>query len=166
MKWFLSVYFLFYAISCTTIHSRLNHSSIFHTSYNTAWESTLHVLEQYPIDTEDFDSGQIKTKLINKYQIWNPPPGSTPYQDNRNYKIQIFLERTEQDQSVKIHIVKEEFINRDFIQKNIPIESTGLEEEVLLYRIGRAIYLKKKRKEFIDRKKEIKEDDILKKDSK
>ena len=164
MKWIFGTYFVFCMISCTTIHSKLNHSSVFYTSYNTAWESTLHTLEQYPIAKEDFDSGRIETKLITKYRIWSPPPGSTPYQDNRSYKLQVFLEKAEQGQSVKVHIIKQEFINRDFIQRNISIDSTGLEEEMLLYRIGRRIYLVQKRKEFLDRKKEIKEADTLKTD--
>lgn len=162
MNRFFLTSFLFFAFSCTTLDSpQLSHIAVFNSPYHLVWKAALLALSNYPIEMEHQESGQIETKIIRGYAVWKPPKGSTDRLQSRSYKLRLLFERgsassSSAQKSVRVHIMKEEFIDEDFIQKSIPANSNGLEEEVLLYRIGRELELMRKKTQFFNKKKSLK----------
>ena len=150
---------LFLSLSCTTTSNNSpTHTAVFNASYDIVWQAALLALKTYPIKSENLEAGQIETQVIRGYTSWTPPAGFIRNLKNRYYKIKIFLEKgaiSRKENAVKIHLIKEEFINKDFIQQNIPVTSNGLEEEIILYRIHREILLQKEKKLFHERKRQL-----------
>lgn len=139
-------------ISCTSLQDHTSYQVAFKAPYSLVWQATLLAMQTYPIAKEDLEGGVLTTKTVRRYSVWTPPPQSIPQTNNRHYKIHIFLEKGIKNE-VKVHILKKEFINKDFIQHSIPIDSNGLEERVIAYRIQREILLEKKLKSFHKEKK-------------
>ena len=154
---FILIPFFIFLSACTTTPLTQHYTAVFNYSYPLVWEAVLLTLKKYPIEMEHQDSGQIETKFIRNYKSWKPPKGSIERLHSRQYKLKLFLEKgssAANTPAVKVHIMKEEFMDEDFIQQSIPIASNGLEEEVLLYRIGRELFLMKQKKQFHERKKQ------------
>ncbi len=139
-------------ISCTSLQDSTSYQVVFKAPYSLVWQATLLAMQNYPIQKEDLEGGLLTTKTIRKYSVWNPPPKSIKQLNNRHYKIKIILEKGLKE-SVKVYIVKNEFISKDFIQNAIPVPSDGLEERVIAYRIQREITMEQKLKEFHKEKK-------------
>ena len=160
MAFILIPVFIFLS-ACTTTPLKQHYTAVFNHSYPLVWEAVLLTLKKYPIEMEHQDSGQIETKFIRHYKSWKPPKGSMERLHSRQYKLKLFLEKgssAANTPAVKVHIMKEEFMDEDFIQQAIPIASNGLEEEVLLYRIGRELFLMNQKKKFHERKKKKQKD--------
>lgn len=139
-------------ISCTSLQDSTSYQVVFNAPYSLVWQATLLAMQAYPIQKEDLEGGVLTTKTVRRYSVWTPPPKSIKQINNRHYKIRIFLEKG-QEGSVKVHIIKNEFIDKDFIQHSIPAASDGLEERVIAYRIQREITMEQKLKEFHKEKK-------------
>lgn len=140
-------------ISCTSLQDSTSYQAAFKAPYSLVWQAVLLAMQSYPIQKEDLEGGILTTKTIRRYSVWTPPPKSIKHINNRHYKIKIFLEKGREN-SVKLHIIKNEFMDKDFIQHSIPVASNGLEESVIAYRIQREILLEKKLKAFHKEKKE------------
>ena len=139
-------------ISCTSLQDSTSYQVAFKAPYSLVWQATLLAMQTYPIAKEDLEGGILTTKTIRRYSVWTPPPKSIQKTNNRHYKINIFLEKGKKN-DVKVHIIKNEFIDRDFIQHSVPVASNGLEERVIAYRIQREILLEQKLKAFHKEKK-------------
>lgn len=157
----LLYFIIFFTLSCTTIPERNTiPSGVFNASFSIVWQSALLALEKYPLKNLDRESGEMETEIIRGYQVWQPPPGSIPTTRNRHYVIKLlfikgsFKEKT----ATKVQILKEEFINKDFIQESVPIQSNGIEEEIILYRINRIIKLVQLKKDFFEQQKNKKDE--------
>ena len=140
------ILFFIFCTSCITTSERsLTSTGVFQAPYSLVWQSALLTLKNYPIQTTDQEAGEIITKAIRGYQVWTPPPKMIKNPRNRHYTLKILLSRgiVQGDSAIKVQIIKEEFINKDFIQQSIPVQSNGLEEEIILYRIGRTVHLAK-----------------------
>lgn len=139
-------------VSCTSLQDSTSYQVVFKAPYSLVWQATLLAMQAYPIQKEDLEGGVLTTKTIRRYSVWTPPPQSIKQTNNKHYKIKIFLEKGQQE-SIKVHIIKNESISKDFIQHSIPIVSDGLEERVIAYRIQREILMEQKLKEFHKEKK-------------
>ena len=139
-------------ISCASLQDNTSYQVVFKAPYSLVWQSVLLAMQKYPIQKEDLEGGVLTTKIIRRYSVWTPPPQSIKQINNRHYKIKIFLEKGLKE-SVKVYIIKNEFINKDFIRQSIPVSSNGLEERVIAYRIQREILMEQKLKEFHKEKK-------------
>ena len=139
-------------VSCTSLQDNTSYQVVFKAPYSLVWQATLLAMQDYPIAKEDLEGGILSTKTVRRYSVWTPPPQSIPQIKNRHYKIRIFLEKGLRKE-VKVHILKKEFIDKDFIQHSIPTPSDGLEERIIAYRIQRAIQLEQKLKAFHKEKK-------------
>ncbi len=130
--------------------NKTTHQGVFIAPYEIVWQSALLTLKNYPLVTEDVESGEIETEVIRGYSVWKPPEGMIPNQSKRRYRIKIFLEKgqVESNQAIKVHIIKNEKLDEDFIEHSTPVISSNLEEDVILYRIHREILLEKKKVEF------------------
>ena len=145
----------------------LSHSAVYPNSFSSVWSATLKVLKDYPIEVEIRESGEIKTKEIKGYSIWEPPDGSVKNKDSRVYRLSILLEKGSgalgSAPATRVNVMKNEFENQDFIMQNISIKSNGLEESLILYRIQRELYLTREQKNFRKKQeiqKETEEEDI------
>ena len=139
---FLFLFLFLWLSACTTLKEPPHiHTGIFKSSYPVVWQSILLAMEKYPLKEQDQEGGEITTKKIKGYSIWKPPPGLIRNQQNRHYILKVILSKglLKKETAVKVQILKEEFVNKDFIHQSIPAPSNGIEEEVLLYRIGRLI---------------------------
>ena len=145
---------LFFLTGCLSIN-KVTQQQMFSAPYEIVWQSVLLTMKDYPLIVEDIESGEIETGMIQGYTIWQPPQGMIPYQNKRKYKIKIFLEKIKKDSqsSIKVHIIKDERVDKDFIEHSTPVVSSGLEEDLILYRIKREILLEQKKIEMQSRKK-------------
>ena len=139
-------------ISCTSLQDSTSYQVVFKAPYPLVWQAVLLAMQKYPIQKEDLEGGILTTKIVRRYSIWTPPPKSIDKINKKHYKIKIFLEKGQKN-FIKVHILKNEFINKDFIHHSIPIASNGLEERVIAYRIQREILKEQKLKAFHTEKK-------------
>ena len=156
--------FLFILTGCTTVNKDF-YQGAFVAPYETVWQSVLMAMEYYhPLAVEDVESGQIETKTIHGYSAWKPPEGLISDIDKRRYKIKIFLEKGQigSKQAIKIHIIKDETLDKSFIEHSVSLISSGIEEEVLLYRIQRNV-LMENRKNQLKKQKRLKKQQSEKK---
>ena len=149
---------LFILTGCVSINKD-THQAIFLAPYDVVWQSILLTMKHYPLTTEDVENGEIETSTISGYSAWKPPKGMIYEPSKRKYRIKIFLERGEigSKQAIKVHVIKDEIMDKNFIERSIPITSSGIEEEVILYRINREILLEKQKNKMKKRQKLRKE---------
>ena len=156
---FILPLFILLGSACTSTPD-IAAQSVFKAPYTTVWKAVLLAMQPYPIKSENLEEGHLVTKIVKGYSVWEPPPGAIKNRKKKKYRIKVFLEQGDSNsEAVKVHIVKEEFISKDFIKHSEPTRSTGLEEQVILYRIQRGIFLERAKKRFFKeqkaRKKEI-----------
>ena len=144
---------LFFLVGCVSMNKNA-HQGVFSASYEVVWQAVLLTMKDYPLIVEDIESGEIETGMIQGYTIWQPPTGMTSNQNKRKYKIKIFLEKdsTNPEPVIKVHVIKDERVDKDFIEHSTPVISSGLEEKIILYRIKREILLEQKKSEMRARK--------------
>lgn len=134
------------------------HARAFSAPYNIVWDATRKTMEKYPIIERIDRTGQLTTGVIRNYSIWAPPPGLVDRDGGaRVYEIKIFLEKgygTTDAPAVMVRVIKEEKINKGFIDDAVFTETDGIEEAIILYRIGREIELKKKRKAYLKKRRQ------------
>ena len=145
----------FFLVSCVTLEEYKTYEAVFPSPYSMVWQSIQIVVKDYPIKKSQSESGLVITKPIKGYSIWTPPPGSIKNKRNRHYTLKILLHKgiIDDKPAVKVQVVKEEFIHKDFIEEAVPVSSNGLEEEVILYRIGRELNLVEEKRKHFERKK-------------
>lgn len=159
LKSVLKIFLFVCFTGCTTLSEidKDNRFGVFSAPYNIVWQAVLLSMKNYPFRAQNREGGQIETKLIKGYNIWQPPKGAIRNLRNREYLIKIFLERGFGDlkeEAIRVRVLKEEYINKDFVQQAIPIPTNGLEEEIILYRISREIFLQKEKERFFKKRNE------------
>lgn len=154
-------FFLLFLIlsSCTSLNKKnLSHTAVYPHSYSSVWRAALLVLKDYPIEIEDEETGEIKTRSIRAYEAWKPPPGLINDPKRRVYSLEVFLEKgftSNETPLVRVTVMKTEFENKDFIQQNVAVQSNGIEENLILYRIQRELFLLEEQKKFREKKQTI-----------
>ena len=151
----------FFFVSCVTLEEYKTYEAVFASPYSLVWQSIQVTIKDYPIKKSQSESGQILTKPIKGYSVWRPPPGSIKNKRNRHYTLKILLHKgvVDLNPAVKVQVIKEEFIHKDFIEEAVPAVSNGLEEEVILYRIGRELHLAEEKRKHFERKTKPPPDD-------
>ena len=125
------------------------------------WVSTLRVLESYPLDVLDQSRGVL---ITNPVPIDDSPISSlldvkkrfkvqNAYGLSYHLKIQLLkLSSGKLEERTEVHIQKSLSAKNHFFAKTQFLESDGLEELYILYRIQREVYIKKKTYQFITNK--------------
>lgn len=126
-----------------SVHSQMKtviKQKVFYGSYDNIWLATHRVLK-YPIAQENQDTGMIETEYIKSVDGWIAPGSTVTPSSGIRYKIFLTLAkgRTDGRESVRITIDKKVEILRDFFSPAETLESDGLEEKVLFYRIEREL---------------------------
>jgi hypothetical protein len=125
-----------------------NFERIYLTDYNTAWQSVLDSIKNMRLDVSNREGGFIQTKWTDNTAEKNFTDsfgGADSYlQAQYRFKIIAAKGFYNGQPSVKVSIQREQMIKRDVLEGWRPIESDTIEENTLLYRVGRIIYVRMK----------------------
>jgi hypothetical protein len=115
------------------------YTKAFRAKYDSVWKATLIALSKYPLEKNDKTSGEISTTLIEGDQVFKPY--NRTIKSNEHYKLEIILEKRvlRGQKIVVLRIEKKPMIKGDFMNVDREIDSDGIEENVLLYRISREV---------------------------
>ncbi len=150
----LSISSLIYFSACSiprhTVRPTEEANQIFQGDYDEVWNAALKVLDsfQYKYPAANKDSGFIETDFYTGYSkreyIFS---GGEKFPKESKWKLTLrFLVMKSHPSSprVRVRIKKEEEVNQGFLEGWKKIESDLLTEKVILYRIGRVLYLNRK----------------------
>lgn len=122
--------------------AQINKQKVYFANYDQVWRAA-HAVLKYPIAQENQDTGIIETEYIKGLDGWLPPNEQRPPSSGIRYKLILTFAKgkTEGRESTRVTIDKKMEILRDFFSEPEPIESDGLEEKILFYRIEREIII-------------------------
>lgn len=116
--------------------------------YNAKYEEVEAAIKQamikYPQRVDNTEDGIFETDFVKGEARFRPPQMTEAFSPGYRYRILIRLVKgkaTAAVQAVKVLVTKQIEIARDFFAEPQPVASDGLEENVVLYRIGREITL-------------------------
>lgn len=121
---------------------------IYLTDMNTAWQSALDALRNSVLDITNRESGFIQTKWTDNTaeKNFSDSYGGVSAYLKAQYRFKVSLSKGfyNGQPSVKISVVKEQLIQTDVLEPLHPIETDLIDENTLLYRIGRRIFIRMK----------------------
>lgn len=122
--------------------AQINKQKVFFASYDSVWRAA-HAVIKYPIAQENQDTGVIETEWIKGIDGWIAPNEQRPPSSGIRYRLVLTFARGKADgrESVRITIDKKAEILRDFFSPPEVIESDGLEEKIIFYRIERELII-------------------------
>ncbi|KHD88356.1 MAG: hypothetical protein OM95_09440 [Bdellovibrio sp. ArHS] len=126
-------------------HQRMGQISkqkVFFASYDSVWRAA-HAVLKYPIAQENQDTGVIETEYIKGLDGWLPPNEQRPPSSGIRYKLILTFAKgtTQGRESTRVTIDKRMEILRDFFSEPESMESDGLEEKIIFYRIERELLI-------------------------
>lgn len=149
------------APSCTWFYqpgSETNkiYSKIFLVDYNTAWQSTLDALRSYEKTKQNRAGGIVQT-------AWTDNTSERSYTDafggqetflKARYRLTLAVApgTYKGKSSVKVSVEKEQQVQRDALEGWKVLKSDSIDENTILYRISRLIYMKVKLQKFEEQK--------------
>jgi len=121
---------------------KLTQQKIFFASYDNVWRAAQLALK-YPIAMNNMDNGVLETELIKADEGFQAPAEDRIPSSGLKYKISMLLVKGKVDgrDSVRVTIKKTVEKRRDFFADPEAIESDGLEEAVIFYRIDRELVI-------------------------
>ncbi len=123
-------------------------TKIYISEYTLAWESAVDALKASPMDIVNRENGTLQTKWIDNTAERNliDSAGSVSSYIKAQYRFRVSLAKGFYDgkPSVKVSVQKEQQIQRDVLEGYINQESDGIQENSLLYRIGKVIDYRKR----------------------
>ncbi len=165
VKQFIRIIAVFIAsnsiFGCTIFHQPGSdvipiYSRIYRTDYNTAWQSTLEALKNLDRTVVNREAGIIQTSWIENTAQKNlmESVGGTDIYLKAKYRLNVSIAPGTYHgmSSVKISIQKEQVMQRDILEGWMPVKTDTIEENTMLYRIGRVIYVKHRLKDLEDQK--------------
>ncbi|HWU42584.1 MAG TPA: hypothetical protein VN132_04065 [Bdellovibrio sp.] len=122
--------------------AQINKQKVFFASYDSVWRAA-HSVIKYPIVQENQDTGIIETEYIKGVDGWLPPGTTRPPSSGIRYKLTFTFAKGTADgrESTRVTIDKKMENLRDFFSDPEQLESDGLEEKILFYRIERELVI-------------------------
>lgn len=114
----------------------------FHANFEEIWRATQQAIISYPLKINNMDSGQIMTTPIRGTAAFKPPYQSKSYTGGHRYTLSIQVIKVGPDLT-KVSIAKDQEVARDFISTPEKKTSDGMEEKMILYRIGRELSIER-----------------------
>jgi len=113
---------------------------IFFAPFDSVWRAA-HTVLPYTIATENPDTGIIETEYIKGVDGWLPPETRKTPSAGLRYRIVMILAKgkAEGRDSTRVTIEKRIEVLKDFFSEPSMLESDGLEETVLFYRLEREL---------------------------
>jgi hypothetical protein len=123
-------------------------SKVYLTDYNTAWQSVLDATKSLRLDISNRESGFIQSRWTDNTAERNSADalGITPLYLKAQFRFKINVAKGfyQGRPSVKVSVQKEQVAQRDLLEDWRHVTTNDIEENTLLYRIGRIIYIKTK----------------------
>lgn len=118
---------------------------VYYASFEEVWRSVNLVLQSYPIRISNMDQGIIETDQIRGYRVWTPPHRPNDTSGGLSYRLIMHVIRGHYDgqNAIRVTVLKEKSLQKDFFSEAENQPSDGLEEQSLLYRIGREIQIER-----------------------
>jgi hypothetical protein len=121
---------------------------VYLTDFNTAWQAVLDALKSSRLDVSNREGGFIQTR-------WTENTAEKNFTDSfggadsylkAQFRVRVTVAKGFYNghPSVKVTVQKEQLIQRDVLEGWRPIETDMIDENTLLYRIGRIIYIRMK----------------------
>ncbi|MFK8137560.1 MAG: hypothetical protein AB8E15_04280 [Bdellovibrionales bacterium] len=152
---------LFLSSSCTYLpevdESLINRRSdppfqkVFYEDYSLVWEAVQKASGRYQAKMSDAQGGVISTEIMKSDSGWISPVQQQMPPSGRRYWFEIRVLRVQdskRNDAVKVSVKKFVQITRDFFSTPENLDSDGLEEQEVLYRVGREILLEKGLRKF------------------
>lgn len=116
---------------------------VFLAPYDEVWRAA-HTVLKYPIVNENQDTGLIETDYIKAQDGFTAPEAQPPSSGLRYKIVMIFAKgKSLGQESVRVTIDKKVEKLRDFFSDAEVVDTDGLEEKVLFYRIERELLISK-----------------------
>ena len=136
---------------CTTASEKLEKrlkvgepvGRVFYAKYEEVEGAIKQAMIKYPPRVDNTEEGIFETDYVKGDQRFKPPHENTEFSPGYRYRILVRLVRgkTEDKPAVKVLVTKQIEMAKDFFAEPRMLTSDGLEENVVLYRIGRELTL-------------------------
>ena len=124
------------------------HQRIYLTDFNTAWQAVLDALKNARQDVSNREGGFVQTKWTDNTSEKNFVDsfgGQDSFLKSQyRFRINVAKGFYNGQPSVKVSVQKEQLVQRDVLEGWRPIETDMTDENTLLYRIGRIIFIRMK----------------------
>lgn len=119
---------------------------VFFGNFDEIWRATQLALQSpnsYPLRVNNMDTGSIETETIKGSLVWIAPHQTETAGGGYSYRliVRVIKGNIEGRSAYKVTISKQATMQRDFFSEPEERPSDGLEEKVLLYRVGREIQI-------------------------
>ena len=133
--------FLLIPTACTHLEEEAADTEVFMASRSRVWEALIQVFSPYKLQISDEEKGLIKTKLITGSKVWTPAHDEDKDTSGISYYITAKLIYDKPHATVTI--TKKMKRKKGFLSDSKTIPSDLMEEQLLLYRLGREIRIKR-----------------------
>ena len=124
------------------------YTRIYITNFNIAWQAVLDALKNSPLDVSNREGGFVQSKWTDNTSEKNFTDsfGGAPAYLKAQYRFRVSVATAFYNghPAVKVTTQKEQLVQRDVLESFRAVESDSIDENTLLYRIGRIIYMKMK----------------------
>lgn len=119
------------------------------TDLNTAWQACLEALKVNPLEISNRESGNIQTKWVDNTEQRNFVDAfgdaDAALKAQFRFKVNVSNDFAYNGKPIiRVTVQKDQLLQHDVLEGWRPIETDSIDENTLLYRIGRIIYLKMK----------------------
>lgn len=114
--------------------------------YDRVWRAVQKSLSKYPIRVNNIETGKIETEVLRGEKVWHAAHEKPKVQPGLRYQIVVQLVRGQAlngKASTEVSVEKQLSIEKNFFQGESPLQSNGLEEESILYRIDRELMIER-----------------------
>ena len=121
---------------------KASQQKIYYSNYDLVWKAA-HSAIRYTIANENQDYGLIETDYIKAVDGWLPPDQTRPQYKSARYKLILSFAKGVYNgkESTRVTIEKKIEVFKDFISETQIVQSDGLEEQSIFYRIEREIII-------------------------
>lgn len=137
---------------------------IYLTDFNTAWQAALDAMKALRLDVTNREGGFIQSKWTDNTveKNFTESYGTAGSVLKAQYRFKVTVSRGFYNgaQSVRVSVQKDQALQHDILEGWRPSPSDTVEEQTLLYRIGRLITLKMKIAELEEKKIDIESQDV------
>ena len=119
------------------------YSRVFYANYEDVEIALKQSMIRYPQKVDNTEAGIFETDYIKGEARFKAPHKTSTFSPGYRYRLLVRLVRgrTEDRPAIKVQITKKPEVVRDFFSDAESANSDGLEEQVILYRIGRELQL-------------------------
>lgn len=121
---------------------------IFKSDFDTTWQAVLESLKSSPLEISNRESGYIRTKWIDntdqKNFVDSFGPGKAYLKAQHRFRVTVSQGTFDRIPAVRVAVQKEQMVQYDILEGWRPVVSDEVDEETLLYRVGRIIFVRMK----------------------